>query len=650
MVLDNRSTRACIYFIYDGQGVVDDYIIYQLKDMRKNVEFLHCVINGELNESGRNALEEIADEVFVRVNQGNDIGAYKAAIEHIGWDKLSQYDELVLMNFTCFGPVYPFCEVFNWANKQDVEVWGLTWDRKTDWLGTDEYLHANKKKLFIQSYFLAVRKPLLGSKLLADFYREIPDDTDYVRSGAYYEYAFPGYFEEYGYKSAVYCDEQEDFNYPLLLNPVHLMEKWRMPLFKKRGFAHHYTDLMNNTAGEGTARLIHFIEEKTDYDMGLVWQSILRLNSLSDIVRCAQLNRVLPARVKNNDDKTKSRIGLVFFAGNEKPIEDDLLYIKNFPQSADFLIFTVSAEMCHHWAEMIEREGLNGIVYLAKDALRPMASLLVEANEFVQDHDLICFAQDRAQRNDFLASAERSCDYRTKENMFGSAEYVGNIIDTFEKEPMLGIAFPSPPNHGIYADAIGNGWCGYYVAARDLLDSFHVNAKTNLQTLCVAPIDGCFWFRPAALKQLFAGWEGLGWKYADCAQIEENAIVRTLAYFAQAAGFYPCYLYNSSFAEIELTNLEFNKAGSLEMKAWVEVLAMDSIGYKTVQDVFGKPYENVSRQELLDYYYPQFERKYTVKQSLVLLSQALGRRYANSKFWHILSPLRKVVKKALKIK
>ncbi len=157
MILKDNPKRLCIYFIYDKDGIIDDYIIYQLKDMKKNVLFLHCVINGTLTKEGKEKLEAIADEVFERENKGNDIGAYKAALEHIGWDTINLYDELILTNNTCFGPVYPFREVFDWAKRQDIELWGLTYGEKTDWLGTTDYLHYNKDKIHIQSYLHNVR-------------------------------------------------------------------------------------------------------------------------------------------------------------------------------------------------------------------------------------------------------------------------------------------------------------------------------------------------------------------------------------------------------------------------------------------------------------------------------------------------------------
>ncbi len=653
MILSDNPKRACIYFIYDKDGIIDDYIIYQLNDLRENIAFLHCVINGKLTPSGRRALAEIADEIYVRENKGNDIGAYKAAIEYIGWEKLANYDELVLLNNTCFGPVYPFKEVFNWAKPQDIDFWGLTWDIKYEDIANINRLHYSDNKIYIQSYFLTIRKPLLGSRLLVDFFNEIPGDTSYVLSGCLYEYGFPGYFEDRGYKGAIYCGNSDDYSYPLLHNPIHLLRDYRMPIFKKRSFFHHYTDVLNHTAGEATIRLIRFLENETDYDMNLVWKSILRTNSLSDIVRCAQLNRVLPRDISVNRENANSlKVGLVYHAYYEDLFDEDISYIQNFPDSAGVLVTTNTAEKKKLLDEKLIKAGLKGSVMVIENRGRDVSSLLVGAAEFVFDYDLICSVHDKKTAHASPRSIGRSWAYKINENMFATKEYVSNIIDMFVKEERLGIAFPSYPNHGVYCN-IGNGWTGNFRNTKKLLNDFGVDVKINEHTLCVAPLGTCFWFRPQALKKLFVGYNGKGWSYKDFPrepnrtdQTILHAIERAYAYFAQDAGFYPVYLYNNKFAEIELTNLEFNKAGSTEMRAWVETLAMDAIGYKKIEDTFNKSAEEITHAEIIQYHDQNIN--YGVKHSLKHLAIALRCRYP--RLWGFMLPFRRIAQRILRIK
>lgn len=647
MVLNGQVRRACIYFIYDRDGVIDDYIIYQLQDMRKNVEFLHCVINGRLTSDGRKALEKVADEVYVRENKGMDIGAYKAALEHIGWDEIKKFDELVLMNYTCFGPVYPFKEVFYWAEKQDVDFWGLTWGSKCNWWGTNNYTHYNKSKRHIQSYFIAMRTSLCENNFLQNFFSDIPNEANYVMSVYEYEYAFPGYFEKYGYKGMVYCDEKDDLNYPLLHNPVHLLKDYRMPLFKKRSFFHHYTDVIANTAGEETRRLIDFIETETDYDMNMVWDSILRTQSLSDIVRCMQLNRIVPRNYTVNKVNSSTTVGIVFHAYYADLFDEDIEYILNFPKETGVLITTNTQEKKSLLEEKLKSRGREGEVIVIENRGRDVSSLVVGASDFVFKYDLICFAHEKKTLQVSPQNIGSSWAYKLNECVFATADYVLNVINLFDSEPRLGIAFPSAPNHGPYSMNIGTGWTGNYNNAKKLLDKFGINPKINEHTLCVAPLGTCFWFRPKALAKLFKGIDGKGWKYSDFPS-EPNrydetilhAIERVYAYFAQDAGYYPVYLYNDKFAEIELTNLEFNKSGSADMRMWVERLANKAINYGG----------DIASDNLIEntIYYEDQNVNYGVKRSMVHLATAL--RYKFPRLWKLMLPFRRLGQKILGIK
>ena len=653
MVLNDTSKRACIYFIYDRDGIIDDYILYQINDLRENVTFLHCVINGKLTPEGRERLEPLVDEIYVRENKGNDIGAYKAAIEYIGWKRLGTFDELVLMNNTCFGPVYPFKEVFDWAKVQDIDFWALTRDCKSNWLGHNNYLHFNKKETHYQSYFLVVRRPLLGSKLLIDFFEEIPDDTDYVGSGCMYEYAFPGYFEEKGYQGAIYC-AHADCNYPLLHDPVSLLKGYRMPLFKKRSFFHHYTDVLNNTAGESAARLLRFLAEETNYDPDMIWQTLLRTASLSDLVRCAQLNRVLPRdMLTEGSGQHLSKIGVVYHAYYEDLVDETVSYIQNFPPDTGILVTTNTEEKKALLEEKLEEAGLKAAVRKIENRGRDVSSLLVGAADFVFDYDLVCFAHDKKTTQVRPHSVGRSWAYKLDENVFATREYVANVINLFEQEGRLGIAFPAPPNHSGYAYNIRDGWSGNYVNTRKLLDDLSIDVKTNEHTLCVAPLGTCFWFRPQALKKLFAGYRGTGWSYKDFPrepnrsdQTLLHAIERAYAYAAQDAGYYPVYLYNDKYAQIEFTNLEFVKAGSTEMRAWVEALAMDAIGYKKLEDVFQKTAEEITSQDLIPYYDPNWN--FGIRESLRHLALALRHKFP--RLWALMLPVRRLGQKILGIK
>ena len=80
----------------------------------------------QLTAGGPQRLEGVADTVWERENVGFDVWGYKDALEQFGAERLAEYDELILMNYTWFGPVRPFEPVFERMDARAVDFWGMT--------------------------------------------------------------------------------------------------------------------------------------------------------------------------------------------------------------------------------------------------------------------------------------------------------------------------------------------------------------------------------------------------------------------------------------------------------------------------------------------------------------------------------------------
>ena len=118
--------RLGIFFFYDAQGVVDDYVTTLLDGLAPHFTEMAIVCNGELTDEGRAKLARYTGNITVRANQGFDAWAYKTAMDSYGWDALTEFDEIVLFNATIMGPVHPFSEMFDAMDKRDLDFWGIT--------------------------------------------------------------------------------------------------------------------------------------------------------------------------------------------------------------------------------------------------------------------------------------------------------------------------------------------------------------------------------------------------------------------------------------------------------------------------------------------------------------------------------------------
>ena len=78
-----RKNRQAVYCFYDKDGIVDGYVPFFLKGLREVADGICVVVNGEVCERGLELLRTYSDEVILRPNDGYDVTAYKAGLEHI---------------------------------------------------------------------------------------------------------------------------------------------------------------------------------------------------------------------------------------------------------------------------------------------------------------------------------------------------------------------------------------------------------------------------------------------------------------------------------------------------------------------------------------------------------------------------------------
>ncbi|KAB2727341.1 rhamnan synthesis F family protein [Brucella anthropi] len=113
------TKRLAIAFFFDENHIVDDYMIYLMRHLKPFVDHTIFVSNGPLSKDSEIALDDVAEEIILRKNEGFDVWAYKAGLEHIGYDRLKEYDEVLLYNHTFYGPIFPFSEMCSAPLKLD---------------------------------------------------------------------------------------------------------------------------------------------------------------------------------------------------------------------------------------------------------------------------------------------------------------------------------------------------------------------------------------------------------------------------------------------------------------------------------------------------------------------------------------------------
>lgn len=561
---EREIKRLAIYFFYDKDGVVDDYIPYMFEDLNKNISELLFVCNGKLTDEGRKKIEKCTSNILVRENTGFDVWAYKDGLESYGWDKLSEFDEVILMNFTMYGPLYPFKEMFDEMNKRDVDFWGITKHHSVNWdaFGTCKYGYIPEH---IQSSFIVIRQEMIKSKEYQEFWDTMRPINSYADSVGYYEAIFTKDFNELGFKSDVYVntDDLEGYTrYPLMMMSYELIKNRKCPVMKRKSFTQYYMDIISDTVGNTTIDAYEYIQNNLDYDVNLIWDNILRLENMADIKNMMHLNYILPQKyLIPKKSSCNVKVALIMHIYYSDLIDYCLNYAKSMPEDADLIITTPIKETCELLKEKVKALKFNEVKIIEiENRGRDVSSLLVGCAPYINNYDYVCFVHDKKTTQIEPYCNGDSFAYKCFENNLASKEFVQNIITTFESNPRIGLLTPPPPNHGNFYQVISNEWFSNYNNTVELAEK--LNLKVNISNFKepIAPLGTMFWFRPQAMKTLF----DYGWKYDDFPK-EPNgvdgsilhAIERIYGIVVQHEGYYPAWVMSDNFARIEVTNLNY---------------------------------------------------------------------------------------------
>lgn len=231
----NPVQRHLVYFSYDPDARVDAASRYLLDALREHVQHLAIVVNGTLGEESHAWASERADVVLERENVGFDVGAYRYAIDALR-DTHADADELILANFTSFGPVGDLGEIFDRAALTDVDIWGLTAHGP---LIPNPYTHRGVMPEHLQSHFLAVRRRVLESAAWREYWQTMPEITSYSDSIQLHEARFTPWMRARGFSVAALWErplragEQASAANATIERPLELLEAG-YPLVKRR--------------------------------------------------------------------------------------------------------------------------------------------------------------------------------------------------------------------------------------------------------------------------------------------------------------------------------------------------------------------------------------------------------------------------------
>lgn len=568
-VNSGHKQRLGIYCFYDKYGHAASFIKTFLDDLMDNLDDLVVVVNGQLSDQARQLFSEYTKTIIVRENKGLDVAAYKQAILTLGWEKLESYDEVICLNDTVMGPVYPFREMFACMDRKDVDFWGIT-------AYAGETVDKEQIPTHLQAYWHAYRRSLVSSPAFHEYWETMPLWKDYAEVTRKHEMTFTKHFADLGFTWASYIDwrkYQGYSSYPLLYMPMQIVRDDRCPIFKRRSFFVDYSAYFDQTAGQPALDLYEYLRDHTDYDVDMIWDAILPSYNIDDIRKAMHLDYVLPSQAINPQTHDHPRSAFIYHVYFMDLLEDTCHYIASLPEETDLYI-TSTEDKIPQIREYMQQRGISHQATFIPviNRGRDVSALLVAACPVVLSgkYDVIGFAHDKKssqnQENGHHGTESQGFAYKLMENTLGSEAYVKNILTLFAENPRLGQVAPPPPYHALYfAHTIPHDWGANYEITKELLEDrlgIHVPLSPTKPT--ASAMGSCYWFRVEALKPLFE----YGWKYEDFlpeGQMGEDgtishAIERANGYICQSRGYYPAWVLSDRYARIEVDSLFYTAA------------------------------------------------------------------------------------------
>lgn len=213
--------RIAIFAHYSKDNIIEDYVIYLIKELKKVVDKIIFISDSNINEKNINKIKDYIYYYNCAPHGEYDFGSYKKGFY---WAKenhlLSDCEELIFINDSCYGPLYPFEETFEQMSYKPVDFWGIT----------KNYINI---KPHIQSYFLVFKPQVFNSKIFNDFINSIKHEEEKIDIVEKYEIGLTQHLQENGFNYDVLSELSKKEDNVYLTKAKELIITEKIPLLKR---------------------------------------------------------------------------------------------------------------------------------------------------------------------------------------------------------------------------------------------------------------------------------------------------------------------------------------------------------------------------------------------------------------------------------
>lgn len=546
--------RIIFYVFFDPTGRVDDYILHKLTSLRNHAEHIFVVSNSALDDVNRARLEGVADTVWERENIGFDVWAYKEAMTVFGIDRLDQFDELILMNYTFFGPIGSFDPMFTELDADSsIDFWGITEHAA---VVSDDVKATKVFESHIQSHWIAVRSSLFTTDAFKAYWADMPMISSYDDSIARHEAYFTQHFEALGHRYRVAFPETDYPSQHPIMDNAEMMLRNGCPIVKRRTFFHDplYLDKRAILGRD----LLGFVE-KSGYPVDMLLSNLSRTSVPRDLATNLGLLEIMPDHDLGYDPSRPLRIAAVAHIYYVDMTLELLDRFRMLPGEFDLVVTTTDLDRRGQIEAILAGEGITADVRVVESNRgRDISAFFIGCRDIIEsdEYDLIVKLHSKRSPQDDHNLGELFKRHLF-ENLLASPGHAANVVRLFQRYPSLGIMMPPVIHMGF--PTMGHAWFANKEPAKEQAERLGITVPFDLSTP-LATYGSMFIARPEALRPIARGgyeydeFPGEGdYKDGTLAHVLERLVV----YSALSEGYHARQVLNGDFASIYYSYLEF---------------------------------------------------------------------------------------------
>ncbi|MEF9997853.1 MAG: rhamnan synthesis F family protein [Lachnospiraceae bacterium] len=503
--MQSEKSTLGILFLENNPKIIDDYIFFLLDNLKNCVD-KWIVISSNVIEKKyvKHLLQFSADIYYPMIEQGKEIDTL-----------LEKYEQYLLIDDSCFGPMYSIKSLLQEFITQATDYWEL--------VPLHLVIIKNKHELSIRQHFMTIK---------------------YIKKGII----------------------------QTILQRLNEMNLKATSKFIKEGVANKIDPFvceeifmesdLNTSSCEVARETLEAIEHDTDYNTKLIWDHLLRMYNVQEIKNALHLEYIVPWNYfcGSVEKIKKTKVAIIFHLHYEDLMDESFMHLDKIPRFMDVYITTTNKHIKQKAEKHILSEKRTHWSVLWKENRgRDVSALLVACHEILMKYEFLCFVHDKKSASYLKKESEsKSFQYNIFENTVKSEDYMYNVLQCFIDNPRLGVLTPPEPYYASLLGNLGASWGRCFEVTKNLAKQLQLDCKLEEEKLPIT-ISTTFWCRTVAMRPLFEH----QFQYEDFPEEPmasdgtfSHAIERILPYVAQHERYYTGVIMNNDYASLRGNGLQ----------------------------------------------------------------------------------------------